>query len=68
MKSHKEGGRRIVELARLRNDVMHSLYNGKAAEQLGIKHFDMVLFMNDVFWCASDMLEVYFINVFQWYP
>ena len=58
MKSNKAGGRRIVELARLRNDALKSLFDGKAAKQLGIKQFDMVLFMNDIFWCAGDMLEV----------
>lgn len=58
MKSKKGGDRRIVELARLRNDALESFFNGKAANQLGIEHFDMVLFMNDVFWCAGDMLEV----------
>lgn len=58
MKSNKAGGRRIVELARLRNNALESLFNGKAAKQLGIEQFDMVLFMNDIFWCASDMLEV----------
>lgn len=25
---------------------------------MGIKSFDMVLFMNDIVWCTSDMLEV----------
>lgn len=25
---------------------------------MGIKKFDMVLFMNDIVWCTSDMLEV----------
>ena len=58
MKSNKANGRRIVQLARLRNDVLTSLFNGKAAKQLGIKQFDMVLFMNDIFWCTGDMLEV----------
>lgn len=58
MKSNKAGGRRIVELARLRNDALKSLFNGKATKRLGIEKFDIVLFMNDVFWCTGDMLEV----------
>ncbi|KIJ30159.1 glycosyltransferase family 69 protein [Sphaerobolus stellatus SS14] len=55
---NKEGSRRIVELARVRNDALEELYNGVAAAKMGIKAFDMVLFMNDIIWCASDMLEI----------
>jgi alpha-1,3-mannosyltransferase len=47
-----------VELARVRNAVLEPLYNGKAAKQMGINRFDVVLFMNDIIWCTSDMLEV----------
>lgn len=54
----KGGGRRIVELARVRNAVMRPLYDGSAARAVGVERFERVLFMNDVVFCAADILEV----------
>ncbi|KIJ36449.1 glycosyltransferase family 69 protein [Sphaerobolus stellatus SS14] len=55
---NKEGGRRILELAHVRNAALDELYTGEAATKMGIAKFDMVLFMNDIIWCAADMLEI----------
>ncbi|KAF7979232.1 hypothetical protein HWV62_43196 [Athelia sp. TMB] len=54
----KSGGRRIIELARLRNEVMQPLYDGSAARAAGVASFGRVLFMNDIVFCAADMLEI----------
>jgi len=55
---NKSQGHRIDELAKARNAVLEELYTGEAAKKMGIAGFDMVLFMNDIIYCAADMLEV----------
>ncbi|KZP11779.1 glycosyltransferase family 69 protein [Athelia psychrophila] len=57
-KSEKSGGRRIIELAKLRNEVMQPLYDGSAALAAGVDAFGRVLFLNDIVFCAADVLEV----------
>lgn len=47
---------RIAELARLRNKLLEPLLQGAAAPGKG--QFDAVLFLNDVFFCAEDALEM----------
>ncbi|KAF7986998.1 hypothetical protein HWV62_79 [Athelia sp. TMB] len=54
----KRGGRRIAALARVRNEVMEPLYDGSAAAAAGVESFGRVLFMNDIIFCAADMLEI----------
>ncbi|KAF7979219.1 hypothetical protein HWV62_43170 [Athelia sp. TMB] len=54
----KRGGRRIAALARVRNEVMQPLYDGSAAAAAGVESFGRVLFMNDIIFCAADMLEI----------
>ncbi|KZP27647.1 glycosyltransferase family 69 protein [Athelia psychrophila] len=56
--SDKSGGRRIFELAKLRNEVMQPLYDGSAARAVGVEEFERVLFMNDIIFCAADILEI----------
>lgn len=58
VKSFKEEGHRINFLAEARNFALEPLYSGSAAERIPGKKFDEVLFMNDVYYCASDILEV----------
>ncbi|GJJ15968.1 hypothetical protein Clacol_010247 [Clathrus columnatus] len=62
-KPEKSNGRRISELARVRNGAMQALYDGSAAEKMGIDNFDLVLFMNDIVWCAADLLETLYEHV-----
>ncbi|KAF7975233.1 hypothetical protein HWV62_10196 [Athelia sp. TMB] len=57
-KADKSGGRRIIELVELRNEVMQPLYNGSAALSAGIERFERVLFLNDIIFCAADILEI----------
>ncbi|KAI0027131.1 cryptococcal mannosyltransferase 1-domain-containing protein [Vararia minispora EC-137] len=56
-RSDKEEGKRILVLAAARNLAMEPLYLGAAAAALGGEP-DEVLFMNDIFFCAADVLEV----------
>lgn len=56
--SHKENGHRITVLADARNKVLENLYNGKAARRMLGRKFDEVMFMNDVAYCAVDMMEI----------
>lgn len=58
MKSHKEDGHRINFLSEARNIAMEPLYSGSAAQHMPSGKFDEVLFINDVYHCASDILEV----------
>ncbi|KAF7977206.1 hypothetical protein HWV62_4465 [Athelia sp. TMB] len=57
-KADKSGGRRIIELAQLRNEVMQPLYDSSAAASAGVECFKHVLFLNDIIFCAADILEV----------
>ncbi|KAF7975444.1 hypothetical protein HWV62_9583 [Athelia sp. TMB] len=57
-KADKSGGRRIIELAKLRNEVMQPLYDGSAAASAGVERFERVLFLNDIIFCAADILEI----------
>ncbi|VDC02617.1 unnamed protein product [Peniophora sp. CBMAI 1063] len=52
-----EGPRRIAVLAAARNTALRPLYTGKAAAALGSGP-DEVFFMNDIFFCAPDLLEM----------
>ncbi|KZV75509.1 glycosyltransferase family 69 protein [Peniophora sp. CONT] len=57
--SDKEDGHRINFLAAVRNLAMEPLYDGSAATTLPDGGpFDDVLWINDVFHCAADVLEV----------
>jgi alpha-1,3-mannosyltransferase len=58
VKSNKENGRRINYLAEARNLAMQPFYSGAAAQHMPGGKFHEVLFMNDVYHCASDILEV----------
>ncbi|KAI0028568.1 cryptococcal mannosyltransferase 1-domain-containing protein [Vararia minispora EC-137] len=51
-------GHRIEILSRVRNKVLEPLYDGSAAEHVPRKRFDELLFMNDISFCAADMLEL----------
>jgi alpha-1,3-mannosyltransferase len=62
--SHKENGHRINVLAALRNAAMEPLLSGTAARALGAP-LDDVLWINDVFHCAADVLEVVYQRVVQ---
>ena len=56
--SYKENGHRIEFLAQARNAAMEPLYSGEAAKHVPGNTFKDVLFMNDIHFCAVDMLEV----------
>ena len=56
--SYKENGHRIEVLARARNAALEPLYSGEAAKHVPGKTFKDVLFMNDIHFCAVDILEV----------
>ncbi|KAI0035524.1 cryptococcal mannosyltransferase 1-domain-containing protein [Vararia minispora EC-137] len=56
--SHKENGHRINVLAAIRNAAMEPLYSGEAARQVQGGMFDDVLWINDVYHCQADILEV----------
>ncbi|KAF8320409.1 hypothetical protein DL93DRAFT_2074035 [Clavulina sp. PMI_390] len=58
VKSHKEDGHRINFLAEARNIAMEPLYSGEAARHVPTGRIDEVLFINDIYHCASDILEV----------
>lgn len=58
MRSHKGDGHRINFLAEARNTAMHPFYSGAAAQRMPGGKFDEVLFINDIYHCASDILEV----------
>ncbi|KAI0317050.1 cryptococcal mannosyltransferase 1-domain-containing protein [Amylostereum chailletii] len=49
---------RIAILAGVRNKALEPLMSGEAARAMHGKTFDQVLFMNDIFHCATDILEV----------
>ncbi|KAI0034270.1 cryptococcal mannosyltransferase 1-domain-containing protein [Vararia minispora EC-137] len=55
--SDKESGNRINFLAAVRNTAMQPLYSGEAGEALG-GVFDEVIWINDVFHCTADILEI----------
>jgi alpha-1,3-mannosyltransferase len=54
----KEDHHRINILAAVRNEAMKPLYDGKVAEKMPNGRFDTVLFINDIIYCAVDVLEV----------
>lgn len=54
----KDRGRRINVLAAARNIALAPLYDGSIAQYMPDKQFDTVLFLNDVIFCAADVLEV----------
>ena len=56
--SLKENGHRIEFLTQTRNAAMEPLYSGEAVKGVPGKTFKDVLFMNDIHFCAVDMLEV----------
>ncbi|KAI0036418.1 cryptococcal mannosyltransferase 1-domain-containing protein [Vararia minispora EC-137] len=56
--SRKERGHRIEVLANVRNRVLAPLYSGAAAVHVPGGSFDDLLFMNDIAFCAADMLEL----------
>ena len=56
--SHKEDGHRIKVLARARNAALEPLYSGEAARHFWGGKFKEMLFMNDIYFCATDILEV----------
>ena len=58
VKSYKEDGHRINFLAEARNLAMQPFYSGAAAQHMRGGAFDEVLFINDIYHCASDILEV----------
>ena len=49
---------RIEALAILRNRVLGPLFDPSIAARMPGGAFDEVLFINDIFWCAADILEV----------
>ncbi|VDB88227.1 unnamed protein product [Peniophora sp. CBMAI 1063] len=51
-------GTRIEILAGVRNQALRPLYNGEAAQFMPGGQFDELLFMNDIAFCAADMLEL----------
>ena len=57
-KSNKENGRRIYVLAAARNAALEPLYSGEAAKTVPGGLFHEMLFMNDIHFCAVDMMEV----------
>ena len=54
-KVDKSGGRRIIELAKLRNEVMQPLYDASAAASADVERFERILFLNDIIFCAADI-------------
>ncbi|KAI0311465.1 cryptococcal mannosyltransferase 1-domain-containing protein [Amylostereum chailletii] len=56
--SHKENGHRINVLAAARNAAMAPLYSGAAARHVPGGVIDEVMWINDVFHCQADLLEV----------
>jgi alpha-1,3-mannosyltransferase len=56
--SRKRPGHRIKVLSAVRNRVLEPLYSGSAARHVPEERFDELLFMNDVVFCAVDMLEL----------
>lgn len=54
----KDEGRRINVLAVARNTALAPFYDGSIARHMPNKRFDTVLFMNDIIFCAADVLEV----------
>lgn len=54
----KENGHRISVLAAVRNAAMAPLYDGKVAKKMLGERFNTVLFINDMVYCAVDVLEV----------
>ncbi|KZV65968.1 glycosyltransferase family 69 protein, partial [Peniophora sp. CONT] len=57
--SHSQPGARIATLVGVRNTAMAPLYTGDAAIHVPNGKFDEVLFLNDIFHCASDILELF---------
>ena len=49
---------RVPHLAHLRNKVLEPLFTANAQESNKNKPFTTVVFMNDIFHCASDILEL----------
>lgn len=49
---------RIEVLSELRNRVLGPLFDANIASRMPGGKFDEVLFINDIFWCAADLLEV----------
>ncbi|KZV67558.1 glycosyltransferase family 69 protein [Peniophora sp. CONT] len=54
----KPPGTRIEMLADVRNRALDPLYTGEAAQFMPGEEFDEILFMNDIAFCAADMLEL----------
>ena len=63
--SHKEDGRRIEVLAHARNAALEPLYSGEAAKHIPGGKFMEMLFMNDIYFCAMDILEVIYQKQMQ---
>ncbi|VDB88503.1 unnamed protein product, partial [Peniophora sp. CBMAI 1063] len=55
--ANKEGNRRIAVLAAARNAALSPLFTGQATLALGGEPHE-IFFVNDIFFCAPDLLEV----------
>lgn len=55
--ANKEDNRRIAVLAATRNAALSPLFSGQAALALGGEPHE-IFFVNDIFFCAPDLLEV----------
>lgn len=61
----KQEGRRIAVLAAARNIALTPLFHGAVAQHMPGGRFDTVLFLNDIIFCAADVLEVLYAKAEQ---